>query len=82
MKTIWIHIPEGLEPRVLQVGTRPRQPGPVYEVKGQRTRVAAENAVRLGTSPEPDVSADALRWARWKEAAEAIRLVKEEEFCD
>lgn len=82
MKTIWIHLPEGAEPCVLQIGSAPRTPGPVYAVKGRKGRTEAQNTVRLALSEEPDVSVDALRWARWKEAAEAIRLVEEEEFCD
>lgn len=80
-RIIWVWVRTDGEPAcLLQVGSRPRGPGDVIEVRGATGAADALRTVAVAARPEPDEDAEPAQWLGWRKATKATRAVAEEEF--
>ena len=80
-RLIWVWVRTDGEPAcLLQVGSRPRGPGDVVEVRGAKSADDALRTVAAAARSEPDEDAEPAQWLGWRKAVRATRAVAEGEF--
>jgi len=78
MKTMHLWVPDDQDhwgkPRLIEVGSKPPQPGKVYEVQATTAKEAAL-LYATTSAPQPDEDTDPDGWHSWRQASKRIKEI-------